>query len=132
MADSKLRVNLIGDASSLNRSLQIATKRLDAFGQRATQIGKDLSLRLTLPIGLAAGAAIKMASDMEESTNKVRVAFGDSSKQVEAFAKNALRSFGIAESSALDMTALFGDMATGMGVTQNQAAALSTRLVGLA
>lgn len=132
MADSKLRVNLIGDASSLNRSLQIATARMDAFGKKATQIGKDLSLRLTLPIGLAAGAAIKMASDMEESTNKVRVAFGSSSKQVEAFAKTALRSFGIAESSALDMTALFGDMATGMGVSRSEAANLSTSLVGLA
>lgn len=132
MADSKLRVNLIGDASSLNRSLQIATARMDAFGRKATQIGKDLSLRLTLPIGIAAGAAIKMASDMEESTNKVRVAFGDSSNQVEAFAKTALRSFGIAESSALDMTALFGDMATGMGVSRGEAANLSTSLVGLA
>ena len=132
MAESKLRVNLIGDASSLNRSLQIATARLDAFGRKATQIGRDLSLRLTLPIGLAAGASIKMASDMEESTNKVRVAFGSSAKDVQAFAKTALRSFGIAESSALDMTALFGDMATGMGVSQNEAASLSTRLVGLA
>lgn len=132
MADSKLRVNLIGDASSLNRSLQVASKRLETFGKRATQVGKDLSLRLTLPIGLAAGAAIKMASDMEESTNKVRVAFGSSSKSVEAFAKTALRSFGIAESSALDMTALFGDMATGMGVSQSEAANLSTQLVGLA
>ena len=132
MADSKLRVNLIGDASSLTRSLQIATARMDAFGRKATQIGKNLSLRLTLPIGLAAGAAIKMASDMEESTNKVRVAFGSSSKQVEAFAETALRSFGIAESSALDMTALFGDMATGMGISRDEAANLSTNLVGLA
>lgn len=132
MAESKLRVNLIGDASSLNRSLQIASARLETFGKRATQVGKDLSLRLSLPIGIAAGAAIKMASDMEESTNKVRVAFGSSSKQVEAFAKTALDSFGIAESSALDMTALFGDMATGMGVSQSEAASLSTSLVGLA
>jgi len=132
MADSKLRVNLIGDASSLNRSLQVASKRLETFGKRASQVGKDLSLRLTLPIGAAAAASIKMASDMEESTNKVRVAFGSSSKSVEAFAKTALRSFGIAESSALDMTALFGDMATGMGVSQSEAANLSTQLVGLA
>lgn len=132
MADSKLRVNLIGDASSLNRSLQVASKRLETFGKKATQVGKDLSLRLTLPIGAAAGAAIKMASDMEESTNKVNVAFGSSSKQVRDFAKTSLRSFGIAESSALDMTALFGDMATGMGVSQSEAANLSTELVSLA
>lgn len=132
MADSKLRVRFLGDTSSLNDALQNASRKLDSFGKKASQIGKDLSLRLTLPIATAAGASIKMASDMEESTNKVRVAFGDSSKSVEQFAKTSLRSFGIAESSALDMTALFGDMATGMGVSQSEAANLSKRLVGLA
>ena len=132
MAESKLRVNLIGDASSLNRSLSIASQRLDKFGKKASQIGKDLSLRLSLPIALAGGAAIKMAASMEESLNKVRVSFGESSTEVEAFAKTALKSFGIAESSALDMTALFGDMATGMGVSRSEAAKLSTDLVGLA
>ena len=132
MAESKLRVNLIGDASSLDRSLKIASARLDTFGKKISDVGRDLSLKLTLPIVAAGGAAIKMASDMEESQNKVRVAFGDSSRSVEAFAKTALDSFGIAESSALDMTALFGDMATGMGVSQSEAASLSTSLVGLA
>jgi hypothetical protein len=132
MSDSKLRVNLIGDASSLNRSLQIASARMDAFGRKATQIGKDLSLRLTLPIGIAAGAAIKMASDMEESLNKVRVSFGSSAKDVEAFAKTSLKSFGIAESSALDMSANFGDIATQMGLSRSAAAGLATGLVGLA
>ena len=130
--DSKLRVNLIGDASSLNRSLQIASARMDAFGRKATQIGKDLSLRLTLPIGIAAGSAIKMAASMEESLNKVDVSFGNSAREVREFAKTALDSFGIAESSALDMTALFGDMATGMGVSQSEAADLSIELVSLA
>ena len=132
MADAKLRVNLLGDASSLNRSLKTASARLDKFGKNISDVGKDLSLKLTLPIVAAGGAAIKMASDMEESQNKVRVAFGDSSRSVEAFAKTTLDSFGIAESSALDMTALFGDMATGMGVSQSEAASLSTSLVGLA
>lgn len=132
MSESKLRVNLIGDASSLDRSLKIASARLDTFGKKISDVGKDLSLKLTLPIVAAGGAAIKMASDMEESQNKVRVAFGDSARSVEAFAKTTLDSFGIAESSALDMTALFGDMATGMGVSQSEAANLSTKLVGLA
>jgi hypothetical protein len=131
MADSKLRVNLIGDASSLNRSLQIATARMDAFGKKATQIGKDLSLRLTLPIGLAAGAAIKMAASMEESLNKVDVSFGESSKMVRDFAKTSMRSFGIAEAQALDMAGTFGDMATGFGISRDEAAKLAISLVGL-
>ena len=73
-----------------------------------------------------------MASDFEESLNKTRVAFGDSSAEVEAFAKTTLTNFGLAESSALDMASMFGDMATSMGLTQQQAGGMATSLVGLA
>ena len=127
-----LRVNLIGDASKLNASLNKASSKLKAFGKSATKIGKDLSLKLTLPIALAAGASIKLASDFQESLNKVDVAFGKSSNAVREFAKTTLDEFGIAESSALDMAAMFGDMSTSMGLSTQKAAELSTSMVGLA
>lgn len=127
-----LRVNLIGDASKLNASLNKASSKLKAFGKSATKIGKDLSLKLTLPIGLAAAASIKLASDFQESMNKVDVSFGKSANKVKEFAQTTLTQFGIAEGSALDMAALFGDMATSMGISQNAAANMSTSMVGLA
>ena len=129
---SILRVDIVGNADKLNSSLKKAEKNLKKFGDKATAIGKDLSLKLTAPIGLAGAAAIKFASSTQESLNKVRVAFGDSSKSVEDFANTSLESFGIARGSALDMAALFGDMSTSMGLTQSDAADLSTSLVGLA
>jgi hypothetical protein len=132
MADSKLRVNLIGDASSLNRSLSLASAKLNAFSKNVSAVGASLSTRLTLPLGIAGGAAIKFASDAEESMNKVNVAFGNSSQRVKEFANTALKSFGIARSQALDMSALFGDMATGMGISQNSAADLAIQLTSLA
>jgi hypothetical protein len=106
MADSKLRVNLIGDASSLNRALSVASAKLNAFSKRAETVGASLSTRISLPLAIAAGAAIKFGSDAEESMNKVEVAFGDSSDRVKEFANTTLRSFGIARGQALDMTAL--------------------------
>lgn len=132
MADQKIRVDIIGNSKQLQDSLTKAQRSLKSFGESATKIGRNLSLRITAPLALAGGAAIKFATDTEESLNKVRVAFGDSSGEVEEFAKTSLESFGIARSSALDMTALFGDMATGMGVSTSAAAKLSTDLVGLA
>lgn len=132
MADSKLRVNLIGDASSLNRSLSVASAKLNSFSKNVSAVGASLSARLTLPLGIAGGAAIKFASDAEESMNKVNVAFGSSSQRVQEFANTALKSFGIARSQALDMTALFGDMATGMGVNTSSAADLAIQLTSLA
>jgi hypothetical protein len=132
MQDQKLRIDIIGDASKLNSALNTASGKLQAFGSKVSGIGKRLSVGLTLPLGIAGGAAIKMASDFEESMNKVNVAFKDASGEVKEFAKTTLSEFGIAQGTALDMAALFGDMSTSMGLTTKEAAKMSTSLVGLA
>jgi hypothetical protein len=132
MADNTLKVLLSGDSKELDAALSRADKKLKEFGDRAKEIGKSLSVSLTAPLAIAGGAAIKMASDYEESLNKVSVAFKGSSNDVKAFAKTTLTSFGIAEGTALDMAALFGDMATSMGLSTKEAAVMSKSLVGLA
>jgi hypothetical protein len=132
MAEQKLKVNIVGDASKLTKALNTASGKLESFGSKVSGIGKSLTTRLTLPLGIAGGAAIKMASDFEESLNKVNVAFGEASGTVRDFAKTTLQQFGIAQGTALDMAALFGDMSTSMGLSVDAAADLSTSLVGLA
>lgn len=127
-----LQVILNGDSKGLEEALSNADKQLKEFGKSASDIGKSMSMYITAPLTLAGGAAIKLASDFNESMNKVDVSFKSSAAEVQAFAKTALTSFGIAEGTALDMAALFGDMATGMGVSTSEAAKLSTSLVGLA
>jgi cell division protein FtsB len=127
-----LEIFINGNSKDLEAALSSAEKKLAGFSSKMKDIGQSLSLRLTAPLALAGGAAIKLASDFEESLNKVNVAFKDSSKDVQAFAKTTLKSFGIAEGTALDMAALFGDMSTSMGLSTGQAAKLSTSMVGLA
>jgi hypothetical protein len=132
MADNVLKVLLSGDSKELDAALSRADKKLKDFGNTAKEIGQTLSLSLTAPLAIAGGAAINLAKDFNESLNKVDVAFKSSAYEVQAFAKTTLKSFGIAEGTALDMAALFGDMATSMGLSTKEAAALSTELVGLA
>ena len=108
------------------------TEKLKKAGEKMGRIGKSMTTYLTLPLAAIAGASIKMASDFTESLNKVDVAFKSSSKEVRKFAETTLETFGIAEGTALDMAALFGDMATSMGVPTDKAADLSTAMVGLA
>ena len=132
MPDNTIRVLLKGDSQQLQDALKRAESSLNKLSPKLKDVGRKLTTFVSLPLAGAGAAAIKFASDMEESTNKVDVAFGESSKQVKAFAKSTLESFGIAESSALDMAALFGDMSTAMGISQQDAASLSTELVGLA
>ena len=133
MAQGKtLSVKLSLNDKQFQTGLRKATRSLGKFSRSLTNTGKNLSTQFTLPIAAAGFGAIKMASAFEESLNKTRVAFGESSGVVEAFAKTTLKSFGIAEGSALEMSSLFGDMATAMGLSQEQAAGMSTTLVGLA
>ena len=127
-----LEIILSGDTRQLDAALSKTQKKLKDFGNSTKAIGKSMSVYVTAPITLAGGAAIKFASDFEESLNKVDVAFKNSSNEVRAFAKTALTNFGIAEGTALDMAALFGDMSTSMGLSTQEAANLSTSLVSLA
>lgn len=132
MSTSEMRVNLLGNAKSLLNALSKADSKLQKFGKKAKNVGKTLSVSVTAPIAIAGGFAIKMASDFEESLNKIDVAFGKSGSEVKKFAETARNQFGIAEGTALDMAAMFGDMGTSMGLTQGEAANMSKSLVGLA
>lgn len=95
-------------------------------------VGKNLTLGVTAPLVAAGTASFKMASDMEEAINKVDVSFGDAAETVHAFSNETLTTYGIAKSTALDMAGYFGDMATSMGFSREQAAEMSKQLVGLA
>ena len=131
MADQNLRVNLLGDSSQLNAALTKASSKLQNFSANVGRIGQSLTTRLTLPLAVAGGAAFKMAADFDESMNKVQVSFKDATGSVVDFSKTALSRLGISQAQALETAALFGDMATGMGSTTKEAAAMATSLTSL-
>jgi hypothetical protein len=124
----KFTVNL----SQFSTGMQNALRSIDKFGQQMQKVGRGMTTYLTAPILAAAGASVKLATDYEESVNKVEVAFGTASEVVKKFGKTTLETYGIAEGTALDMAAAYGDMGTSMGLTTAQAGKMSTELVGLA
>ena len=128
----ELKVRITGDATDLNLALSDAQKSLVAFSKQAAELGKTMSTYVTAPLLAAGAASIKMASDFNESLNKVDVSFKSASTSVTDFAKTSLKTYGIASGTALDMASNFGDMATSMGLGVGEAAKLSTSLVGLA
>jgi len=129
---ASINIKFFADLKQFSTEMQTANRQMVAQGKQLQEYGRNMSMYFTAPILLAAGAAVHFASDMEESSNKVDVAFKDSQDVVRDFAKTTLENFGIAEGSALDMASLFGDMATSMGIVRPEAAKMSTSLVGLA
>ena len=76
-------------------------------------------------------AWIDFASDLTETRGKIDVVFGSMSKQVSEWAKSSVKSMGLAQQTALDSAALFGDMGTGMGMSQKRAAEMAMSLTQL-
>lgn len=132
MGLATINIKFTADLRGFSTEMQNSMRRIGQFGNQMSELGKNMSLYVTGPILAGGAAAIKFASDYDESLNKVNVAFDEHSDKVKEFAKTTLESFGIAEGTALDMAATYGDMATAMGLPTDKAAKMSKTLVGLA
>ncbi|MZQ75267.1 MAG: phage tail tape measure protein [Peptoclostridium sp.] len=106
--------------------------KLTGLGSSLKTVGATMAVGFTVPILAAGAAGIKLASDFNESLNKVNEVFDESASEVEAWSQKTLEASGIAQGTALDMSALFGDMAVSMGLPTDKAADMSMSLVGLA
>src|SRR5665647_299148 len=118
--------------TKMGKSLDSIGTKMKTTGEGLSSVGKSLSMSVTLPIVGAGVAAVKLASDLAESMNKIDVAFKGSAEEVKAWSNTTLKTYGIAKGTSLDMAALFGDMGSAMGQTPAEAAKMSTSLVGLA
>jgi tape measure domain-containing protein len=129
-----LEVIINGDAKGLNQSLSSASAKLKAFGRQTTDIGKRLSTRLTLPIGLAGAAAVKSASNFEKLQTSLNVLTGGAEQGAKAFERlvqfsaktpfqlgdlaavnNQLIGFGMSTDDAFDSLKLLGDVSAVAG-----------------
>ena len=82
MATNELKVLLTGDASRLSASLNTASGKLQSFGKSVSGIGTSLS-KLSLPLALAGGAALKMGVDFDKSMTQIKSLVGVASAEVD-------------------------------------------------
>jgi hypothetical protein len=76
--------------------------------------------------------AVDAASNLNESMSKTGVVFGNSAAAVEAWSKNSATAMGLSQQAALEAAGTYGNLAVSLGLPQQQAADMSTSLVGLA
>ena len=138
-----LRVAVIADNADANKKIQetgdLVKKTADSsavnwgkVGGTLNKVGGDITKYFTLPIAAASTAAVKLASDLSETMNKVDVTFGNSAGAVAQWADGSIQRMGLATQTALDMAAGFGDMGSSMGIANAQNKDMSTSLVQLA
>lgn len=119
------------NTSAFDKAMAGISGKLTSVGQTMSNVGQTMTVGLTLPIVAGAAYAVKAASDLNETINKVKVSFKDNAKEVLDWSKTSIKSMGLAKQSALDAAALFGDMGTSMGLSTKEASKMSMSMVQL-
>ena len=119
---SIIRVDIIGDASDLNRALGGAANDLQSFGQKTADIGGNLTRNVTVPLVALGGASVKAASDLGESINAVNVVFGEASQTVLEFGENAAEAVGLSQRAFNELATPLGALLQGVGFEAEAAA----------
>lgn len=114
-----------------NVRLKALSEQLKSIGDKMTSVGKTMSTKITAPIVAGYTLASKYASDYEENLNKLDVAFGENSQSVKEWAKTARTQFGLSQVQATDAASSFGALGKGIGLSEKEAASMSTTLAGL-
>jgi len=139
----KLEFEIGADVEGLKRSLDRATNQISIFGKKTQasldrvgssfqRVGSKLTVGLTLPILALGAAAIKSASDAEETASKYNTVFRDISKSASDAAEMLRNSYGLARQQSQKLLGDTGDLLTGFGFSQRAALDLSIEVNKLA
>lgn len=107
------------------------------MGKIASSIG-DLAKKAAIgfaAVGVAAGAfaksAVGAASDLAESQSKVDVVFGQSAKEIEAWAAGSAKAMGQSKQQALEAAGTFGNLFSAMKIGSAESVKMSKGIVEL-
>lgn len=114
-----------------NANLKVLSAQLKEIGTKMTDVGKSMTAKVTAPIVAGYTLAANYASDYEENLNKLDVAFGKNSESVKEWANNARTAYGLSKVQATESASAFGALGKGIGLSEKEAAGMSTTLAGL-
>lgn len=115
------------------KELEVAGQKMQNLGDKMTDVGKNMSLKVTAPIVAAGGAAFKMAADMEDAVGATDQIYKKSADAVKDWADQLESYYGIAESEALEYANMMGTMLVNIGgLTEEEAAKQAATLIELA
>jgi len=113
--------------------LDKAQTSLKNVGAKMTDMGKNLSMKVTAPIVAAGAASFKFAADLQDAMGATDQIFGKASGTVQKWADNLESYYGIAEGEALEYSNMMGSLLKNIGgLSEKEAAKQSQALVELA
>ena len=129
---AKISIRMLADLTQFSSQMQNANRSMQKMGQNFTKIGQGMSLGITLPILGIGAAAVKAASDAEETSAKFETVFRDVSKAAQESADILRNAYGLSSNASKQLLSDTGDLLTGFGFSQKSALDLSTEVNKLA
>lgn len=131
--------NMTKGAGNFGDKIKSTTNNLKGLGSCVQSTCNKINTAFNAAIGFIAIDKIKdkifsfidSASDLQETLGKTGETFKEYTNDMTTWAKSSIKNMGLSEQTALDTAALFGDMATGMGVSTKRAAEMSKSLTQL-
>lgn len=132
MAIPPLVLKIIADSSGVKKG--VAGVQKEVGGLKSFMQKNGAAIYTALATGVVAGvaASVKAASDLGESMNAAKQTFEGSIGTIDKFAATSATSFGIAKAEAYEAATAFGAMFDSAGLVTDEAARMSTKMVGLA
>ena len=144
MTLEELKVVITAETSGLKKELDSLKTQLSKTEKTVTKTTGGIKKALSsLTKGFTATAivyglikvgkqAVQTASDLQEVQNVVDVSFGSMSAEVDKFAENAIKQFGLSKLSAKQFASTFMAMSNGMGIAAEAGKNMSLNLTALA
>lgn len=111
MADTilgNLAWKITGDTTDFDKKIDSSDKKINAFAKRIGDVGKDLTLKVSVPLAALGGIAVKSASDLSESINAVNVVFEDAASTINNFGETASKAVGLSQTGFNELATVIG------------------------
>lgn len=130
MADTKLIVRIITDAKDAAKGVADAQKEYQGFNATMKGLAAPAGIALGAITALGAGA-LDSASQLQQSMGSVEAVFGDNSKAILDWSKNAANSVGLATSEYQNFASVIGAQLKNLGVPMDAVAGGTNDLITL-
>lgn len=121
--------------NQVEKNIRRAQYKVDRFGRSISNVGKSLTVAFTAPLIGASAAMVKGiqdATDLNETISKTGEVFGQSAKDIEAWAETSATAMGQSKVQALDAASTFGIIGKSAGMAGEELVQFSTQFTQLA
>lgn len=132
MSTASLTVRIAADINDFSKKLGEMTRGVDKAAKKIGDVGKNLTMGVTLPVGLAAVALSRMALENDRTAARMKGSFGEAADAMNERLERMLTLAPVAGTELQQMAIDVNNLGKGLGMAGPQAALLTENVLKMA